>query len=128
MESTLICIFLGVLAGIFAGMGMGGGTFLIPLLILFLSFSQLSAQSVNLIAFVPMALIALIIHFKNHLVLVKSGLIVILISAIGCLLGVYLLQFITSNYLRLGYAIFLCAVGVWLFVSNVLANKKNDNN
>ena len=52
-------IFAGLLGGIIGGMGMGGGTLTIPILTIFLSFQQLRAQGVNLVAFLPMAIIAI---------------------------------------------------------------------
>ena len=58
----------GVLGGVLGGMGMGGGTLLIPLLTIFYKVSQHTAQAVNLISFIPMAVVALIIHIKNKLV------------------------------------------------------------
>ena len=55
----------GFLAGILGGMGMGGGTLLIPILTIFLGFKQKNAQAINLLVFIPMSLFALIIHIKN---------------------------------------------------------------
>ena len=51
--------------GFIGGMGMGGGTLLIPLLTLLLGFSQKQAQAINLVAFLPMAAVALVIHAKK---------------------------------------------------------------
>ena len=62
----------GVLAGIPGGMGMGGGTVLIPLLTVFLSVAQHPSQAVNLITFIPMAVVVLIFHIKNKLVEFKD--------------------------------------------------------
>ena len=53
-------------------MGMGGGTLLIPILTLLAGFGQLEAQGINLISFIPMSIIALILHFKNKLVRFKE--------------------------------------------------------
>ena len=50
-------ILFGLLGGVIAGMGMGGGTLLIPLLVIFMQFSQLQAQTINLIAFLFIILI-----------------------------------------------------------------------
>ena len=61
-------VVAGVLGGVLGGMGMGGGTILIPLLSIFYAVSQHTAQAVNLISFLPMAVVALIIHLKNKLV------------------------------------------------------------
>ena len=58
----------GGCGGVLAGMGMGGGTLTIPILVLLLSVDQLSAQFVNLIAFLPTGAAALGMHLKNKLV------------------------------------------------------------
>ena len=57
--------FVGACGGVIGGMGMGGGTLLIPALTLFLGFSQKQAQAVNLVSFLPMAVVALVIHAKK---------------------------------------------------------------
>ena len=57
----------GLLGGILGGMGMGGGTALIPLLTLLCGVTQTAAQGVNLLSFFPMAALALSVHAKNGL-------------------------------------------------------------
>ena len=42
-----------LISGIIGGMGRGGGTLLIPILTIFLSFEQKSAQAINLLVFIP---------------------------------------------------------------------------
>lgn len=65
----ILYLFLaGTLGGVLAGMGMGGGTLTIPLLVLLLGVGQLTAQFVNLIAFIPSGGVALSMHVKNGLV------------------------------------------------------------
>ncbi len=59
--------FAGLAGGVIGGMGMGGGTLLIPLLTTFCAFDQHTAQAVNLIAFIPMSVVSIIIHAKNGL-------------------------------------------------------------
>ena len=60
-------LLLGFLGGIPAGMGMGGGTVTIPLLLLFGGVPQKIAQSANLFAFLPTGACALNVHMKNGL-------------------------------------------------------------
>lgn len=72
----------GIAGGILAGMGMGGGTLTIPILVLFLSVEQLTAQFVNLIAFLPTGTVALGVHLKNGLV-EKSPLPWVLVPALA---------------------------------------------
>lgn len=50
---------LGFFSGIIGGMGMGGGTILIPALILFAHIDPKIAQSVNLLSSIPMTIFAL---------------------------------------------------------------------
>ena len=47
---TFLLILVGFLAGVIGGMGMGGGTILVPLLS-FLDLGQKSVQATNLISF-----------------------------------------------------------------------------
>ena len=56
---------IGFFAGIIGGMGMGGGTILIPALVLFANIDPKLAQSINLMSSIPMTIAALIIHIKN---------------------------------------------------------------
>ena len=52
-----LLILAGIVGGIIGGMGMGGGTLLIPILTIFLDVEQKNAQAINLVAFIPMAII-----------------------------------------------------------------------
>ena len=68
-------IIVGFLSGVLGAMGMGGGTILIPMLITFFSVEQKTAQFINLVSFVFMAIIAVIFHKKNGLIDFGLGLI-----------------------------------------------------
>ena len=76
-------LLAGLFGGVLGGMGMGGGTLLIPVLTLFLGIPQQTAQCINLLVFVPMSLFALFLHFKNRLVEMK-GVLFILVPAVVC--------------------------------------------
>ena len=58
----------GVLAGVLGGMGMGGGTALIPLASLFFSPDADALRTANLVSFIPMAIVAVAMHAKNRLI------------------------------------------------------------
>ena len=58
-------ILIGIFAGIFSGIGMGGGTILIFLLTIFAEMEQHIAQATNLIYFIPTAISAIIVNYKN---------------------------------------------------------------
>ena len=90
---------LGFLSGIIGGMGMGGGTILIPALILFAHIDPKIAQSVNLLSSIPMTIFALIIHIKNKNVVFS---LVIPIALFG-ILGAKLLSKVTGKFLRITF-------------------------
>jgi len=77
----------GVVSGIIAGMGMGGGTLLIPILTIFLAVEQHLAQGINLIVFVPMSIVTLIIHCKNKLVDFKVGIPIMIVGIAFSIIG-----------------------------------------
>ena len=56
----ILIIIFGFIAGVAGGMGMGGGTLLVPLLS-FLDIPQHTVQSANLLSFLPMCAAALFI-------------------------------------------------------------------
>ena len=105
--SFYLYLVLGFLGGIPAGMGMGGGTVTIPLLVLVGGVEQKIAQCANLFSFLPMSVGALKTHAQNGLLKTKGLLWVILpalaLSALGAMLAVAL----PSALLRKGFGLFL---------------------
>ncbi len=108
---------LGFLGGIPGGMGMGGGTVTIPLLVLFLDVPQKIAQSANLFAFLPMGLFALNIHKKNGLLQSKGILPVVLSALVLSAIGSLLASILPSDILRKAFGVFLSALSVFTFRS-----------
>ena len=57
---------LGIASGIINGIfGSGGGMILIIYLTAFANISQLTAQGINLLFFIPIAILSVIIHTKT---------------------------------------------------------------
>jgi len=109
-------ILAGLAGGIIGGMGMGGGTLLIPILTVALSVPQKTAQAINLIAFIPMAIVALIIHFKNKLVDLKDILYIVIPAIATAILSALLAHNTGSELLRKLFGTFLIIIGtIYLF-------------
>lgn len=117
-------ILAGAIGGVVAGMGMGGGTLTIPILTIFLNFSQISAQGINLIGFLPMAVVAIIIHAKNHLVDFKQTWLLAVSGLIFGVGGAFLANNISSDVLKKIFAGFLIALGVWQLIELIIQCKK----
>ncbi len=114
--SFYLYLILGFLGGIPAGMGMGGGTVTIPLLVLVGGVGQKLAQSANLFAFLPMSLFALKKHKENGLLqtqgILWSMIPALLLSIVGSLVATAL----PSDYLQKGFGVFLILLALWTFV------------
>lgn len=108
-------VLIGLLSGIIGGMGIGGGTILIPALILFTTLTQHQAQSVNLLSFIPVASIALITHFKNKNVETSICLPLIGLGILGSILGSFLAVNLSSQLLKKVFGVFLFFMGLYEF-------------
>ncbi len=118
-------IVAGILSGVVAGMGMGGGTLLIPILTIFFSISQKLAQGINLLAFLPCAVVSLLIHIKNKLVDFKIGL-PIIITGILASVGASFLAVSTNNKtLKILFGVFLLIIGVMQIAQTIIQIVKN---
>ncbi|NBI06955.1 sulfite exporter TauE/SafE family protein [Senegalia massiliensis] len=108
-------IFIGLLSGILGGMGIGGGTILIPSLIFFIGLSQTQAQGTNLIVFIPTSIIALIIHYKNKNIVTNIILYIIIPGIIGSILGSFIAIKIDQLLLRKIFGVFMLFIGIYQF-------------
>ena len=125
MKTLVFLILSGLISGIFGGMGMGGGTLLIPILTIFLGFEQKNAQGINLLVFIPMSIVSLIIHIKNKLVDFKVGIPIMIIGIIFSLGGSLLANSLSNNNLRIFFGVFLLLVGVYQGIQTIIAIKKS---
>ena len=119
--TIFLYVLFGFLAGIFGGLGMGGGTLLIPLLTIFLGFEQKLCQGINLVAFLVMALFSLIIHYKHGYIQTKGILYIILSGVVFSILGAFIAVNVSSKLLRIAFGAFLCVLSV---IETIKAIKK----
>ena len=120
---NLLLMVFGIFGGILGGMGMGGGTLLIPLLTIFAGFEQHLAQSINLFVFIPLAIVSLLIHTKNNLIDYKKGLIILIPACFTAILSSLLATKTSAEDLQVYFSIFLIVLGVFQIIS-VFFDKK----
>lgn len=65
LESFPVILIVGALLGFLSGLGIGGGSLLIIWLTVILGMDHTSARSINLLFFLPSALIACIFRWKQ---------------------------------------------------------------
>lgn len=110
--TIFLYVLFGLIAGIFGGLGMGGGTLLIPLLTIFLGLDQKLSQGINLVAFLVMALFALIIHYRNGYIQTKGIIYIISSGVIFSFIGSTLAGILPTNVLRIAFGVFLCLLSI----------------
>lgn len=113
----MLTIFIGFASGIISGMGIGGGTLLIPALVFIVGVKQQIAQSINLIVFIPSAIAALCVHIRKKNI--EKGLLLKLAitGCIGAVLGSLLAVNLDSDILKKIFGTFLFIMGVYEITS-----------
>lgn len=123
----LLLVLSGLFSGVFAGMGMGGGTFLVPLLSLCFGVEQIFCQSTNVVCFLILAVVCFVIYVVKKLidfkVMLCVGLPAMVVAGLACILSIK----IHSNILRIIFASFIILIGAVMLVMNILQNKKKKN-
>lgn len=113
----LSCLGVGLAAGLLSGLfGVGGGTVIVPLLVLLLHFDQRLAAGTSLAAIVPTATVGVISYAVNGSVAWIPALILAAAAVIGAQVGSWLLARLPQNALRWGFVGFLVVVIVSLFL------------
>lgn len=108
---------IGLLAGILSGLfGVGGGTVIVPLLVLLLSFDQRLAAGTSLAAIVPTASVGVISYAASGSVAWIPAGILAAGAVLGAQVGTRLLPRIPQTVLRWGFVGFLLVVIVSLFL------------
>jgi len=123
---AVLLILIGVLCGIAGGMGLGGGTLLIPLVTIIFNIAQKSAQFINVFSFVIMASIVVVFHIKNKLVSVFPAIVFSLVGLVFSIVSSLLLKNISSNTLKVMFGIFILIIAFCQLMA-LISNKNQKN-
>ncbi|HIS70305.1 MAG TPA: sulfite exporter TauE/SafE family protein [Candidatus Gallacutalibacter stercoravium] len=113
----MIVALAGVLSGILGAMGLGGGGVLIIYLTLIANMEQPLAQGINLIFFIPSAVIALILYARKKMIDWGSALPAAALGLIGAWLGSWLSSILNRGLLGKIFGGFLLLMGIWQLFS-----------
>jgi uncharacterized membrane protein YfcA len=115
----------GFLAGILSGMGVGGGSLLVPVLLAAGQANQTAAQGVCLISFLPVAFSAVVTHFKQKQI--EFSLLPRLLpgTVAGAALGAIGAGWLPLSWLQGIFGTFLCLLGGYELLSGLLFNAKD---
>lgn len=112
-------LLAGLFSGMLGSMGLGGGTILIIYLTFLRHEKQLTAGGINLIFFIPIALISVFIYAKKKDIKWKKIVPIILGGILGCISGIFSVEIIGDTRLAKFFGIFLCLLGIKEIISTV---------
>jgi uncharacterized membrane protein YfcA len=114
LQYLLIVALIGLAAGILSGLlGLGGAIIIIPALVLFLGYSQQSAQGTALLMMVlPVGALAAWQYYKEGYVEIKTALIMAVFFFIGGYFGARFATEIPQGLLKKLFAIMLIVLAI----------------
>jgi uncharacterized protein len=114
-QRSLKLMVIGTLAGLFSGLfGVGGGSVIVPLLVLWLAYGEHEATATSLAAIVFIAAFAAAVQAGYGNVNVADALLVGVPAMFGVLLGTWLQQRLRARVIALMFALVLVASAVEL--------------
>lgn len=109
----LIMSIAGIITGAIGAMGLGGGGVFLIYLTVFAQTPQIQAQGMNLIFFIPSAMIAVIVYAKKKMIKTKMIIKFAGIGVLGALTGTWISGYVGNNLLSKLFAIFLVILGIY---------------
>ena len=109
----IVLVLLGLLTGFISGMmGVGGGSFMIPMMVLCAGIDQHTAQGISLLAMIPASTAGVWTHWKMGNV--RTGILPGLIAGVlaGVFVGASFAHLIPEMELRLIYVVLLLYIAV----------------
>ncbi len=128
MQTILLLVIIGLLAGMLSGLvGIGGGIIIVPFLVYFLSFSQKDAQGTSLfIILLPVGLLAVRNYYVDGHVNIKYGLIVAATFVVGAYLGSKLVARWNDDVVKKFFAIVMMLVAIKMLFLDKHSNKRKE--
>lgn len=119
LSGALLGLGTGLLAGFLSSLlGVGGGIVMVPMITMFLGFSQQQAQGISLAAMMPIAFTGMLKHHKLGNVEFSVAAWVAPGAVVGAVIGSKLANIMDGNTLKLAFGIFL------IVMAGLMAAKK----
>jgi uncharacterized membrane protein YfcA len=118
--NKLLLLISGLIVGILSGVvGVGGGFLIVPALVLLANLPMKKAVGSSLVVIALSSLTGFVGHIEHQEIpwpfLGKFT----LLSAIGILIGSYLVKFVTQAKLKKAFGVFLIFMGIFVLYKNL---------
>jgi uncharacterized membrane protein YfcA len=119
MNPTILFCLIGIAAGLASGFfGIGGGIIIVPALVYFAGFSQVTAVGTSLaILLPPVGLLAVIEYYRRGHVDIKAALIIAAFIFVTAWVSSFFVNKLSQNTLKFMFGIFLSGMGIYIAVS-----------
>ncbi|MFA5056278.1 MAG: sulfite exporter TauE/SafE family protein [Dehalococcoidia bacterium] len=118
-EKALACILVGAAVGTLAGLtGIGGGVFLVPLLVAVLYVPQYEAHGTSLAVIFPMALASAVMYGVNGHIQWDVFMALAAGGVVGAVLGARLMKRVPERRLQWLFGLFIICVGFVMVVTH----------
>lgn len=116
ISTIVLVVAAGVAVGVVSAIfGVGGGSVMVPFMVLVLGMGQHVTEGTSLLVVVPTSIAGVIAHRKSKYVSMRNFLSLGLAGVVGAVIGARLALFLDGDQLQRFFALFLAAVGVNLF-------------
>ena len=114
MDTIIIILIIGIVAGIFSGfIGIGGGLVVVPCLVFFLGMSQHNAQGTSLAMMLPpIGVMAVYNYYKAGAVDFKVAAILCVSFIAGSFLGSKIALSLSPDQVKKAFGIFIILLGI----------------
>ena len=131
MYTFIILIIIGLVAGFISGLiGIGGGVFIVPALVMLLGYSQKAAQGTSLgILLLPVGILAVYKYYQHGYINPGSVLIMAGAFLVGSLLGSQVAMNWSDQLVKKAFALILLLISLKMLVlDDYLAKKSIEKN
>ena len=109
---SIAALIAGFFSGLIGAMGLGGGAVLIIYLSVFTSTEHLTAQGINLIFFLPIAIVAVAVYAFKKQIKWKITLPIAAGGVVGAIGGMFLIDFLGGALTAKIFGALLIALGI----------------
>lgn len=116
-STIVVALAVGVATGVVSGMlGVGGGTLMVPGMVLLLGMTQHVAEGTSLLVIIPTAVMGAATHWRHGYVLLLTAALLGFGGIFGALLGSRIALSVPSHTLRIIFVVYLLVMGVRMVV------------
>jgi len=127
LSSIIILIFFGFFVGVIGSvMGVGGGVFIVPLLVLSFHLPMQNAIAISLISIIATSSAVASVNVEKGLANVRLGIYLEMAMAIGSIFGALLTSILPGKLLQFLFSIFLFPVAISMYLKAKKVKKEEN--